>query len=135
MRIEVEQHEGRRLVIRARGNEIVVDDTNEDGGPGDGFRPTELLLGALAACMMGTLISFADGQDIAVQNLRTVVEDETANHPSRLSSIDVRMTLETDATTARIATLERVAAACKIHNTLKTTPDIALSFSASEVTR
>lgn len=133
MRIEVEQQGGRRLVIRARGNEIVIDDTAEDGGPGDGFRPTELLLGALAACMMGTLISFADGQHITVKDLRAIVEDETADRPKRLDSIDVRMTLETDASPARIATLERVAAACKIHNTLETSPDITLEFSASDV--
>ncbi len=28
----------------------VIDDLVENGGPGDGFRPTELLVGALGAC-------------------------------------------------------------------------------------
>ena len=48
MHIEMEQIEGRRFRIKARGLELIVDDTIEAGGPGDGFRPSELLMGALA---------------------------------------------------------------------------------------
>ena len=34
MHVELEQIEGRRFAIRARGNEVTVDDTLEAGGPG-----------------------------------------------------------------------------------------------------
>ena len=67
MQVEMEQVEGRRFRIRARGVEVIVDDTVEAGGPGDGFRPTELLMGALAACMAGTMVTFADRQGIEIR--------------------------------------------------------------------
>lgn len=130
MQVQVEQIEGRRFMIRARGNEIIVDDTIEAGGPGDGFRPTELLLGALGACMMGTMVNFAKGQDITVDNVTMDLEDVTADKPTRLEKIYVTMELRTDAEERRQASLKRVAGACKIHNTLQTSPDIDFVFEA-----
>ena len=62
MRVDVEQVEGRRFRIRARGVEAIVDDTLESGGPGAGFRPTELVLGAPGACMAGMMLNFTRNQ-------------------------------------------------------------------------
>jgi putative redox protein len=132
VKVEVEQVDGRRFVIRARGNEIVVDDTLEAGGPGDGFRPTELLLGALASCMMGTMISFARGQQVSVEGVRMLVDCDTADHPDRISSIHASMSLRTDAEPRRQQTLRRVASACKIHNTLAAEPVIEFSFEVEQ---
>ena len=64
MQVDIAQLEWRRMAIRARGNEIIVDDTLETGGPGDGWRPSELLLGGLGACMIGTMLTFAKNQGI-----------------------------------------------------------------------
>lgn len=128
MQVEVEQIEGRRLVIRARGNEIIVDDTREAGGPGDGFRPTELLLGALGACMIGTMINFARSQGIAVDGVTMELEDVTADKPTRIDRIQASMGLRTDADEKRQASLERVAGACKIHNTLEAGPTVEFDF-------
>lgn len=132
MKVEVEQVSGRRFVIRARGNQIVVDDTLEAGGPGDGFRPTELLLGALAACMMGTMVSFAAGQQISVEEVRMVLDCDTAERPDRISCIRASMNLRTDADPRRQETLRRVASACKIHNTLAAEPTIEFAFQAEQ---
>ncbi|MFP3914837.1 MAG: OsmC family protein [Actinomycetota bacterium] len=128
MQVEVKQIEGRRLAIRARGNEVIVDDTREAGGPGDGFRPTELLLGALGACMIGTMINFARGQGITVDDIAMELEDEAAEKPSRVERIRATMELRTDADKRRRASLERVAGACKIHNTLEGSPSISFDF-------
>lgn len=78
MRVEVDQIEGRRFRIRAREVEAIVDDTIESGGPGDGFRPTELLMGALGTCMAGTMLNFARNQNIPVRGISIIVEEETA---------------------------------------------------------
>jgi uncharacterized OsmC-like protein len=128
MRIEMEQVEGRRFAIRARGNEVIVDDTLEAGGPGDGFRPSELLLGALAACMAGTMLTFARNQEIPIHGISIHAEDEAADHPDRIARIAIDMTVDADATDRQKASLERVASACKIHNTLERSPEIALDF-------
>lgn len=128
MKVEVEQIDGRRMAIRARGLEVIVDDTLEAGGPGDGMRPVELLMGALGSCMIGTMITFARNQGISVSDISMTLEDETVEHPERIATIRIAMHLDTDADDRRIKTLERVAGACKIHNTLERSPEIVFDF-------
>ncbi len=132
MHIEMEQIAGRRFAIRARGNEVIVDDTMEAGGPGDGFRPTELLMGALATCMAGTMLNFARNQDITIEGISVTMEDETAPHPDRVGRIGIEMIVRADVTERQRASLRRVASACKIHNTLEDPPRIELSFTVHQ---
>ena len=132
MQVDIEQIEGRRMAIRARGLELIVDDTVEAGGPGDGFRPSELLMGALGTCMIGTMITFARNQNITISNISMHVEDEALEHPERIGTIRLIMDLETDADDRRVKTLERVAGACKIHNTLERSPVIEFEFRAKQ---
>ena len=129
MRVEMEQVEGRRFRIRARGVEVIVDDTVEAGGPGDGFRPTELLMGALAACMAGTMVTFADRQGIEIRALSIDVEDEVEKSPSRIGRLNIDMRVDAGADDRQVAALERVASACKIHNTLTRSCETELEFS------
>jgi uncharacterized OsmC-like protein len=128
MKVEVEQIDGRRMAIRTRGLEVIVDDTLEAGGPGDGMRPVELLMGALGSCMIGTMITFARNQGISVSDISMTLEDEVLEHPERIGTIRIAMHLDTDADDRRIRTLERVAGACKIHNTLERSPEIVFDF-------
>ena len=128
MQVKVEQIDGRRMAIRPRGLELIVDDRIEDGGPGDGFRPAELLLGSLGACMIGTMITFARNQGIEVTNISMDVDGTTYEHPERIGEIHIVMDLDTDADDRRLRTLERVAGACKIHKTLTRQPEIHFDF-------
>lgn len=128
MEIELQQIEGRRFAIRARGNEVIVDDTIEAGGPGDGFRPTELLLGALAACMAGTMTNFAVDQGIGIDGITVSVSDSVEKAPTRIGSIEVSMVVRADADDRQAASLQRVASACKIHNTLNHSPQVHVDF-------
>lgn len=128
MRIQMNQVEGRRFKVAARGVELIVDDTLEAGGPGDGFRPSELLMGALATCMAGTMLTFARNQEIPVHDISITVKDETAQHPERIGKFVIDMRVSADATERQVRSLERVASACKIHNTLERSPDIELAF-------
>lgn len=128
MKVVVERVAGRRFAVKARGVETVVDDTVEAGGPGDGFRPTELVMGGLGACMLGTMINFARNQGIEIGDVEVYLEDEVAEHPERMGRIAITMIVETDASERQVASLERVASACKIHNTLERSPEIVLDF-------
>lgn len=132
MHVEVDQIAGRRFAIRARGLEIVVDDTAERGGPGDGFRPTELLLGGLGACMMGTMITFARNQDIPIRSVHMELDDEEVPHPERVGRIAITMQVEAEATERQIQSLRRVAQACKIHNTLQRPPEFSFTFEVTQ---
>lgn len=128
MQVELHQIHGRRFAIRARGNEVIVDDTIEAGGPGDGLRPTELLLGALAACMAGTMTNFAIDQGITIDGISMSLADRVEPAPTRISSISITMVVDAAADDRQAASLERVASACKIHNTLGRQTDIEVDF-------
>ena len=130
MRVELHQIDGRRFALRARGNEVIVDDTIEAGGPGDGFRPTELLLGALGACMAGTMANFAGDQGISIDGITMSLADQVEKAPTRISSISITMVVDADADDRQSASLERVASACKIHNTLAGSTEIDVEFRA-----
>lgn len=128
MRVEVEHVREGRFEITARGQTIVVDRLPEHGGPGDGFRPTELLLGALGACMAGTLAGFAENEGIELKGLRVELDEEHASAPKRVGAIRIRMQVGADVDERRAATLRRVASRCTIHNTLADGPEILLDF-------
>jgi hypothetical protein len=60
------------------------------------------------------------------------VEDESLKAPSRIGTIRMTMTVETDADDRRVRTLERVAGACKIHTTLQKSPEVVFEFNATQ---
>lgn len=103
---------------------LVIDTLASDGGPGDGWRPTELLLAGLGGCMMGTMLNFATNQDIPVTGVRMVLEDTVADNPKRVSVIAITMIVEGDVDDRQMASLERVAGKCKVGNTLADSPRI-----------
>lgn len=132
MKVEVRQIEGRRMEIDARGVTTVVDDLVADGGPGDGFRPTELLVGALGACTMGTVLTFAKNTGMDVTGVSMTLEAEKASAPSRVASISMVLEVAGDLDEGDLERLWRVAAACTVHNTLKNEPTVDLKLVSAE---
>ncbi len=130
MQVEVERLVGKHFEVRARGLTVDVDELEEAGGSGRGFRPTELLLGALGACMAGTMLTFAANESIPVEEVVVRLEDRVAQHPKRIDGIRVEMSVDGDLSERHVASLRRVAAACKIHNTVTTGVAIELTFEA-----
>ena len=68
-------------------------------------------------------------QDIDVSGISISVDEETALHPERIARLLVDMKVGADATDRERASLERVAAACKITKTLERSAEIELDFS------
>ena len=127
MNVDVERVEGFRIEARARGVSVIVDRLPEQGGPGDGFRPVELLLAALGTCMVGTMLSFADNQGIDVRGVRVALEPTIARSPERVERVEMTMELQGELSDRQLASLKRVAEGCKIHNTLHRTTETALA--------
>ena len=125
MRVDVEQVEGRRFRIRARGVEAIVDDTLESGGPALGSGPPNWYS---APAWAGMMLNFARNQGIPVSAITLAVEEETTERPQRIGRIRVAMRVRASCTEHQVASLERVAAACKIHNTLEHGPEMSLDF-------
>ena len=128
MRVELTRLEGKRLSIAGTDGHLIVDDLSPDGGPGDGWRPTELVLAALGGCMVGTMLSFAADQEIPVGDVRMVLEDEVAGPPKRIGVITMTMSITGDVSPRQLESLKRVASKCKIGNTLADSPRLVFKM-------
>ena len=127
MKIEVKDCGAGRFEVRARDAVLAVDLLPEDGGPSDGFRSAELLLGALGACTAGTMRAFAVKQGIeGFEGIDIIVNAETAKAPERVASLRLEVQIKGDLSEADRERLLRVGSHCKVHNTLHNEPDIEM---------
>jgi len=129
MRVEIARVAGKRLAVSGSDTELIVDNLAADGWPGDGWRSTELVLAGLGACMAGTMLDFAATQEIPVTDVKVVLSDEVVGPPQRVGSISVTMLVAGDVTDRQLESLERVAAKCKIGNTLANSPEVVFELS------
>lgn len=130
LQVKVRRIDGKKLEVSARGNRLIVDQIYADGGEDLGFRPTELLLGALGACTMGTVLTFCDNMKIPVEGFTIDVGGKRDTAPERISEIQVSIRIEGDIPAERIDTLKRVANGCRIHYTITHPPKIELALEA-----
>ncbi len=128
MKVSVTQLEGARLSVKAgEGFEVIVDRDAADGSK-QGFRPVELLLGALGACTVGTMLTFAEGQHLELRGVSVELEAESASRPERVSEISLTIDLPSYLDAEAAAQLVRVGKHCKIHNTLKREPAVTVDL-------
>jgi len=131
LRVNIRWIEGKRIEVAARGSSIIVDEIYADGRENSGFRPTELLLGALGACTMGTVLTFCSNMKVPVESFSIEVEGKREKAPERIGEITVSMQVGGDITQERLETLRRVAKGCRIHYTITHAPKIDLSLENS----
>jgi uncharacterized OsmC-like protein len=124
-RVEAEFQERKRIVFSARERAAVnVRVESADGGP-VGYTSYEMLLMALANCTLGVVMGHESLKDLPVSGLRATLEATSARGPSRIDGITVRLELDVEGGDERLQrTLQRVADACPIGNTLKHPPRI-----------
>jgi len=132
LQVDIRRLEGKRIEVSARGNRLVVDEIYADGREAMGFRPTELLLGALGACTMGTVLTFCKNMNIPVESFSIGVKGKRETAPERISEIEVSLRLAGDVPEERLETLKRVAKGCRIHYTITHAPKIELQLKAGE---
>jgi putative redox protein len=121
--------EGDRLRISVRGHETFTDQLVADGGADTAATPTELFIGALAACIgfYGERYLRRHGLDPA--GLTVTCGFEWAENPHRVGAIDVNVeapTLTADRRDAFMRVVER----CTIHNTLQAPPAVRIKVAA-----
>ena len=132
LKVQLEWQGGKRIHVNARGNRIVVDQIYEDGREGMGFRPTELLLSALGACTMGTLLEFCKNMSIPLESFSIELEGKREKAPERVGEIRISLALSGDVPEERIETLRRVAKGCRVHYTMTHPPKIELEMRVAE---
>lgn len=127
--VEAEFQERKRIVFTARERSTV--NVRVEGADGQlvGYNSYELLLIALANCTLGVLMNHDSLADRSVSGLRAVLDATSARSPSRIDRIDVRLELTVDGADERLhRTLQRVADACPVGNTLKRPPSINVNL-------
>ncbi|WP_169747836.1 OsmC family protein [Pseudonocardia acaciae] len=100
--------------------------------PADGsWLATELFLAGVGACMLATLVDYAQHNNIDVTGAGVTVSAESATRPVRMSEINVTYELPEGLSQAHVDALVRAGDRCKVHNTIAAHP----TFSVSATTR
>ena len=119
--------EGMHFCTKVESGELMCDESSEVGKAYPSA--PELLMASLGSCTASALVYFAQRHDIALEGMRVDLDWEGAEGPHRIGEIDVRVSLPESVSESERTTLERVAHACLIHNTLTHPPEIALTLS------
>lgn len=127
--VEAEFQERKRIVFTTRERATVnARVESADGGP-VGHTSYELLLIALANCTLGVVMNHESLKDLPVRSCRAVLDATTARSPARVDSISMRLEVDVEGGAERLQqTLQRVADACPIGNTLRTPPQITIDL-------
>jgi uncharacterized OsmC-like protein len=88
------------------------------------YLATELFLAGLGACMLATLVDYAQTNGIKVDGASVEVSAESATRPMRMSAIDVRYLLPARLSAQQVDALIRAGNRCKVHHTIEHHPDI-----------
>ncbi|TWP38883.1 OsmC family protein [Leekyejoonella antrihumi] len=92
-----------------------------------GMEPTELLLAALGSCMLGTVLDYAERNNIPANGLSVRVSGEMANRPRRMSRVNAILQTPTGLPEMQVDALVRASRRCTIHSTLEHAPELTVA--------
>ncbi len=78
-----------RFVHLQSGNKLITDAPTDNNGKGESFSPTDLVAGALSACMMTIIGIKAEPENIDLSGLRSEVTKVMAADPRRISEVQI----------------------------------------------
>ena len=97
-------------------------------GSEPGIRPGELLLGSLGTCIAGMMALYARNHGYSLDAASVTLTDVMAENPSRIGGIDVTVLITGNLSAEQVGKLQKVAAACKVSDSLKHPMRISVSF-------
>ena len=101
----------------------------DNHGRGESFSPTDLLATALGACMTTVMGIRAEAEGWSIEGTRVRVEKHMASAPRRVSRLVVEIGLPSSLDEAARTTLERVAWACPVKQSLCPNLELDVRFS------
>jgi putative redox protein len=96
---------------------LITDQPEHVGGDGDGPSPHELFPGALAACTVWALVSYARAKDWDLGEVTVEIDYDHRSTPRRMETT-IRLTGELSA--SQLERLSKVAAACPLRRSIET---------------
>ena len=105
--------------------EISTDAPKDNHGKGEAFSPTDLVAGALGACMLTIMGIFAKRRQLELTGARVEVTKEMVQEPvRRIGKLTLDFSFPRGIPKDQRPTLERAALTCPVHQSLH--PDIEI---------
>ena len=124
MAISVLWTSGDSFVVDVRAHFLTIDQPFDVGGKDLGPTPTELFVASLGSCIGFYAARFMRRHDIAAEGLRVDCDFQMAEHPARVASIDVHLSLPPGFPEERRGALTAVIEHCTVHNSMRQPPKV-----------
>lgn len=127
--IDVDYPSSKRCrLVHPEGHRIDTDAPRDIGGDASAFSPTDMVAGALAACILTTMGMFAERHDIDLAGMRAEVGKEMNASPRRIGRLPVTVRLPDSVPQEMRAVLEKVGRSCPVHASLHPDVDAPITF-------
>jgi putative redox protein len=117
-----------KLVHGPSGTELTTDAPKDNAGEGAYFSPTDLVAGALGACMMTIIGILAERSAIDLDGTKIRVEKEMHSSPRRIGTLTLELHLPSRLMEPERRKLEAAARTCPVHQSLHPEVTINVQF-------
>jgi putative redox protein len=131
LEVSVEHLGAVQFEIKARGQSIVSDQPEENGGFDEGMTPPELMLASLGSCAAFYAVDYLKRQKLAVEGTKVRVTAEKAKNPARLDQFKIEVDVPAGLSEEHMKGVDEAVRRCLIHNTLTHPPAMEIAIKAS----
>ena len=117
---------GRKFEIEHRQHRVLTDQPLEHHGEDTALTPTELMMGALAACAALYASSVASRHGLGREDLTVEAQWHLAPDASRVDTIALLLVFARPVPPEIVQAVHRAAEQCTLHGTLRTPPEITI---------
>jgi putative redox protein len=126
--ITISRKSGLEFSVGVRGNDVLTDRSEKDGGRGAGPSPVELLAGSLGACIAMMVQSYCDRHGYTDGDVGVTMTLELADSPKRVGGFVVDVELPNGIPEDKMEVIRRMAERCPVHETLRSAPRVDIDF-------
>ncbi len=133
LEVSVEHLGAVQFEVKARGQSLVSDQPEANGGFDEGMTPPELMLASLGSCAGFYAVDYLKRQNIVAPGTRVRVTAEKAKNPARLDDFHIEVDVPAELSEEHRKGVEEAVHRCLIHNTLLHPPKIELQVKSTPV--
>ncbi len=119
---------GDSFVVDVRAHFLTTDQPYDAGGQDLGPTPVELFVVSLGACIGYFAERYMRRHEIDADGLRVQCRFQMAEHPARVSRIDVNLALPAGFPPERLDGLRAVVDRCTVHNSMRQPPEVRVEL-------
>ena len=126
--ITIRREKNGSVTIHSQNQAVSCDLSKEDGGHGQAMSPTEILVASLGACITIVVGNYCDRNNYTQGTVEVSLTYELEAAPSRIAAILIDLEIPADVPAEQRKIIRKMAAACPIHQTLVTPPQIDIEL-------